>query len=94
MSVASIASIVLAGIPGAVAGGEVKARVPESSVEFFLDLPDYRPMPDKRYYCAVEVTVDLIDGKWKPVILAHLKEGVRRYGELRRLMPSTSEKSG
>ncbi|MET9487716.1 helix-turn-helix domain-containing protein [Nocardia sp. NPDC006630] len=49
-------------------------------------------MPVKRYYCPVEVTVDLIGGKWKPVILAHLKEGVRRYGELRRLMPSTSEK--
>ncbi len=46
----------------------------------------------KRYFCPVEVTVDLIGGKWKPVILAHLKEGVRRYGELRRLMPSTSEK--
>ncbi|QBS43985.1 MULTISPECIES: helix-turn-helix domain-containing protein [Nocardia] len=49
-------------------------------------------MPDKRYHCAVEVTVDLIGGKWKPVILAHLKEGVRRYGELRRAMPTTSEK--
>lgn len=49
-------------------------------------------MPVKRYYCPVEVTVDLIGGKWKPVILAHLKEGVRRYGELRRLMPTTSEK--
>lgn len=49
-------------------------------------------MPDKRYYCPVEVTLDLIGGKWKPVILAHLKEGVRRYGELRRLMPTTSEK--
>ncbi|NNH74680.1 helix-turn-helix transcriptional regulator [Nocardia uniformis] len=49
-------------------------------------------MPTKRYYCPVEVTVDLIGGKWKPVILAHLKEGVRRYGELRRLMPTTSEK--
>jgi DNA-binding HxlR family transcriptional regulator len=49
-------------------------------------------MPEKRYYCAVEVTVDLIGGKWKPVILAHLEEGVHRYGELRRLMPTTSEK--
>lgn len=49
-------------------------------------------MVEKRYHCAVEVTVDLIGGKWKPVILAHLKEGVRRYGELRRLMPTTSEK--
>lgn len=49
-------------------------------------------MPNKRYHCPVEVTVDLIGGKWKPVILAHLKEGVHRYGELRRLMPMTSEK--
>lgn len=49
-------------------------------------------MGAKHYYCPVEVTVDLIGGKWKPVILAHLKEGVRRYGELRRLMPGTSEK--
>ncbi|WP_454198163.1 winged helix-turn-helix transcriptional regulator [Nocardia sp. Marseille-Q1738] len=49
-------------------------------------------MPGKRYNCAVEVTVDLIGGKWKPVILAHLKEGVHRYGELRRRMPTTSEK--
>ncbi|MVU75833.1 transcriptional regulator [Nocardia sp. ET3-3] len=49
-------------------------------------------MAAKRYNCPVEVTVDLIGGKWKPVILAHLKEGVRRYGELRRLMPDTSEK--
>ncbi|WP_227984105.1 winged helix-turn-helix transcriptional regulator [Nocardia spumae] len=49
-------------------------------------------MSDRRYFCPVEVTVDLIGGKWKPVILAHLKEGVRRYGQLRRAMPSTSEK--
>lgn len=49
-------------------------------------------MPPKRYHCPVEVTVDLIGGKWKPVILSNLKEGVHRYGELRRLMPSTSEK--
>ncbi|WP_405490209.1 winged helix-turn-helix transcriptional regulator [Nocardia sp. NBC_00511] len=49
-------------------------------------------MSAKRYHCPVEVTVDLIGGKWKPVILAHLKEGVHRYGELRRLMPDTSEK--
>ncbi|NKQ53054.1 helix-turn-helix transcriptional regulator [Amycolatopsis sp. K13G38] len=44
------------------------------------------------YYCPVELTIDVIDGKWKPVILAHLKEGVHRYGELRRRMPGISEK--
>lgn len=47
---------------------------------------------DKSYYCAVELAVDVIGGKWRPVILAHLKEGVHRYGELRRLIPDMSEK--
>jgi DNA-binding HxlR family transcriptional regulator len=46
----------------------------------------------KRYHCAVELAVDVVGGKWRPVILAHLKEGVHRYGELRRRMPQVSEK--
>lgn len=46
----------------------------------------------KRYYCPVEVTVDVLAGRWTPVVLAHLKEGVHRYGELRRRMPDVSEK--
>ncbi|ANN16514.1 HxlR family transcriptional regulator [Amycolatopsis orientalis] len=46
----------------------------------------------KRYHCAVELAVDVLGGKWKPVILSHLKEGVHRYGELRRRMPGVSEK--
>ncbi|TDC51961.1 transcriptional regulator [Jiangella ureilytica] len=45
-----------------------------------------------RYYCPVEVTVDVLANRWTPVILAHLKEGVHRYGELRRRMPDVSEK--
>ncbi|WP_446219886.1 winged helix-turn-helix transcriptional regulator [Micromonospora sp. IBHARD004] len=40
----------------------------------------------------MELAVDVIGGKWRPVILAHLKEGVHRYGELRRRMPGVSEK--
>lgn len=47
---------------------------------------------DKHYQCAVELAVDVIGGRWRPVILAHLKEGVHRYGELRRRMPQISEK--
>jgi DNA-binding HxlR family transcriptional regulator len=46
----------------------------------------------KRYRCAVELAVDVIGPKWRPVILAHLKEGVHRYGELRRRMPDVSDK--
>ncbi len=46
----------------------------------------------KRYSCPVEVTVDVVGGRWRTVVLSHLKEGVHRYGELRRLIPGISEK--
>jgi DNA-binding HxlR family transcriptional regulator len=40
----------------------------------------------------VELAMDTIGGKWAVVILAHLKQGSLRYGELRRLMPDITEK--
>jgi DNA-binding HxlR family transcriptional regulator len=46
----------------------------------------------KRYSCPVELTVDVVGGRWRTVLLSHLKEGVHRYGELRRRMPGISEK--
>lgn len=46
----------------------------------------------RRYSCPVEVTVDVIAGRWTPVILAWLKEGPHRYGRLRRRIPGLSEK--
>ena len=48
-------------------------------------------MPEP-YSCPVELTVDIIGGKWRTVLLSHLKEGVQRYGDLRRLVPAISEK--
>lgn len=45
-------------------------------------------MKRKRYDCApgcpVEATLDLIDGKWKGVILHHLMDGTLRFNELGR----------
>jgi DNA-binding HxlR family transcriptional regulator len=46
----------------------------------------------KRYSCPVELTADILGGRWRTVILARLKEGAHRYGELRRLTPGISEK--
>lgn len=47
----------------------------------------------KIYHCPVEVTLDLIGGRWKPLILWHLKEqGILRHGELRRLIPNITQK--
>jgi DNA-binding HxlR family transcriptional regulator len=45
-----------------------------------------------RYDCPVELALELLGGKWKPVILARLKERPCRYGELRRLIPTLSDK--
>ena len=46
----------------------------------------------RRPGCSVEATLDLIDGKWKGVILYHLQSGTQRFGELRRRMPGITQR--
>jgi DNA-binding HxlR family transcriptional regulator len=41
----------------------------------------------KHYGCPVEFALEFVGGKWRTVILAWLKEGPHRYGELRSRMP-------
>lgn len=42
--------------------------------------------------CPVRTALDVIGGKWKPVILYHLMDGQMRSAELRRLLPDASQK--
>jgi DNA-binding HxlR family transcriptional regulator len=50
-------------------------------------------MKERRvYYCPVEVSLDLIGGRWKPLILWYLRGGTRRFGDLRRTIPNITEK--
>ena len=42
--------------------------------------------------CPVEFALDTLGGKWKTVILARIKQGPMRYSDLRRSIPSLSEK--
>ncbi len=42
--------------------------------------------------CAVEGTLNLIDGKWKGVVLYHLFEGTLRFNEIRRRLPKVTQR--
>ena len=42
--------------------------------------------------CPVEVTLSVIGGKWKALILWHLYDKVCRFGEIRKLIPGITQK--
>lgn len=48
---------------------------------------------NKKYYCDVELTLQVIGGKWKPIIIYHLGlDGVLRFSDLKRIMPNITQK--
>lgn len=47
---------------------------------------------EKIFYCNTELALDVIGGKWKPLILYHLDfNETIRFGEFKRLIPNVSE---
>ncbi|WKW46698.1 helix-turn-helix domain-containing protein [Myroides sp. JBRI-B21084] len=47
----------------------------------------------KNYPCCTSLTMGVIGGKWKTVILYHLSAGKMRYNELRKAMPMVTERT-
>lgn len=48
---------------------------------------------DKQYNCYFELTLDIIGGKWKPIILYYINSNkVARHSELKRFIPSINER--
>lgn len=42
--------------------------------------------------CAVEITLKVIGGRWKVLILRELLQGVKRFSELQRSLPGITQK--
>ncbi|WP_430409496.1 winged helix-turn-helix transcriptional regulator [Kordia sp.] len=48
---------------------------------------------DNEYPCCASLTMGIIGGKWKSVILFHLMHTKLRYSELRKSMPTVTERT-
>lgn len=46
----------------------------------------------KAYFCSLELVMDMIGGKWKTIVLFHLRDGVMRSGELQRSLKGIANK--
>ena len=46
----------------------------------------------KPYDCYIEVTLEILGGKWKSLILWYLIDGKKRFSELQRLIPGCTQR--
>jgi len=42
--------------------------------------------------CPVTTTLSVIGGKWKPIILYTIREETKRFGEIKKLIPTITQK--
>ncbi|WP_264529098.1 winged helix-turn-helix transcriptional regulator [Flavobacterium sp. N502540] len=53
----------------------------------------YERKIEKEYSCGLEITSEIIGGKWKPTLINLIHEGVIRPSDLQRAMPAASRRA-
>jgi len=51
-----------------------------------------RHLNNCQYHNPMEAALDMVGNKWKGIILFHLLSGTKRFNELKRLIPSISQR--
>ncbi len=46
----------------------------------------------QNFHCALDITMHFIGGKWKAVVLWYLRNGKKRFGELKAQVPDITDK--
>ncbi|MBK8722873.1 MAG: helix-turn-helix transcriptional regulator [Saprospiraceae bacterium] len=44
------------------------------------------------YYCPVDLTLSVIGGRWKGLVFWNLRDGVKRFGELKKILVGINDK--
>ena len=44
------------------------------------------------YYCPVDLTLQIVGGRWKGIVIWNLREGKLRFGELKKALVSINDK--
>jgi Predicted transcriptional regulators len=47
---------------------------------------------NRKFECSLELAMEMIGGKWKPLMLSHLEDGALRSGELQRTLKGITNK--
>ncbi|MFV5698841.1 winged helix-turn-helix transcriptional regulator [Flavobacterium sp. ZT3R17] len=47
----------------------------------------------KEYKCGMEVTMEIIGGKWKPCLINYIHSGLKRPNELQKAIPNASRRA-
>ena len=44
------------------------------------------------YYCPVDLTLQIVGGRWKGIVIWNLREEKKRFGELKRILVTINDK--